>query len=92
MSIHRRAAKRDANEAEIVEALKKAGAQVLRISQPVDLVVAYNLRNYLLEVKSDNGRLTPMQQKWFAEWEGPAYVVHNPEEALLAIGAIKQPG
>ena len=53
MSLHRRDAKRDANEAAIVEALRAAGATVERLSGPdlPDLLVGWQGANVLLEVK-----------------------------------------
>ncbi len=51
-----------------------------------DLLVGYNGRNYLLEVKSPGGRLTPAQVEWLGLWQGNAAIVSSPEEALAAIG------
>lgn len=51
--IHRRAARRDENEAEIVTALEAVGASVTRISEDgvPDLLVGFRGRTYLLEIK-----------------------------------------
>lgn len=53
MSLHRRAARRDRNEVEIVAALTAAGASVTYLSSPgvPDLLVGYQGRTLLLEVK-----------------------------------------
>lgn len=68
MAIHRRAAKRDSNEAGIVDALRQAGCQVLRLSGAgvPDLAVYWPPRGswVLAEVKSVAGRLTPAQREW----------------------------
>lgn len=60
MSIHRRAAGRDSNEAEIVAALRAAGATVTALSAAgvPDLLVGYAGATHLLEVKhlSSTGR------------------------------------
>lgn len=60
MSIHRRAVGRDSNEAEIVAALRAAGASVTPLSAEgvPDLLVGYRGATYLLEVKhlSPTGR------------------------------------
>lgn len=57
MSIHRRAARRDPNEPEIVDALRSAGATVVPLSGPglPDLLVGLAGRTYLLEVKQPLG-------------------------------------
>ena len=53
MSLNRRAAARDSNEGEIVDALEAVGASVTRVSQEgvPDLLVGYQGRTHLLEVK-----------------------------------------
>ena len=96
MTIFRRAAKRDANEKGIVEALEAAGAKVWRLSLPLDLLVGLHGRFVLLEVKRE-GEKKPRkdratQTETIAECQRkglPVYVVRAPEEALQAIGAIR---
>ena len=86
------AKKVDANQAEIVEALRAAGASVTdlsRFGQGVpDLLVGFHGVTYLLEVKTDNGELTPAERKWFDGWRGRAVIVSKVEHALEAIGAL----
>lgn len=87
----RRAAKRDANEPEIVDALRKAGCDVARLDTPVDLVVGRAGVNYLLEVKDGSKipserRLTPGQERFFDTWRGQVAKVETLEEALAAVG------
>lgn len=57
MSLHRRAARRDNNEVQIVAALTAAGASVTHLSAPgvPDLLVGYQDRTFLLEVKGTLG-------------------------------------
>lgn len=57
MSIHRRAARRDNNEVQIVAALTAAGASVTHLSAPgvPDLLVGYRGATLLLEVKTELG-------------------------------------
>lgn len=85
----RRAARTDANQAAIVAALRDAGATVFCTNNVgdgfPDLVVGYRGRNYLLEVKSDRGRLTPSQEKLHTTWQGTIQVVKTPQEALNVI-------
>jgi Holliday junction resolvase len=88
MALHRRAARRDANEAEIVEALRAAGAKVWPISGPgiPDLLVAYQGRFLLLEVKTRAGKPTRAQIQFASEVEDcPVFIVRTPAEALKAM-------
>lgn len=82
----RRAAKVDENQTEIVEALRKAGRQVLISSQIgkgfPDIIVGYNGKNFLLEIKIEKGKLTPDQEKFFQAWRGQVAIVRTVEEAL----------
>jgi hypothetical protein len=76
----------------IVEALRAAGAWVWPIGRPLDLLVAYRGVWTVLEVKTGNGRLTPSQQKIIPELAIVGIkrpIVRTPEEALAAIGALK---
>jgi Holliday junction resolvase len=91
MSIHRRAARRDKNEKEIIEALRQAGASVTQISEKgaPDLLVGFRGQTYLLETKTARGKLTEDQQHWVSTWQGhQAVVVRTVEAALIAIGAM----
>lgn len=95
MSLRRQAnPKRDANESDIVKALEQVGAFVTPLSGQgtPDLLVLYKSKTLLLEVKIPKvGKLTPHQIEWHARAlnEGiKVFVVHNPLEALTAIGAI----
>ena len=87
----RYAAKRDANEAEIVEALRKAGCTVEIVDQPCDLLVGRARLNYMLEVKDgakalSARRLTDKERKFHATWTGQIAIVESAEEALRAVG------
>ena len=86
----RYAAKTDANQQEIIDDLRKAGACVYpthRIGGGFpDLVVGIRGANYLLEVKTADGTLTPAERKFFDGWIGQAAIVRTSEEALIACG------
>lgn len=90
MSLNRRAAKRDGNEAEIVDALVEIGATVQRISARgvADLLCGFRGRNYLLEVKAKKGMMTDDQVKFRDNWQGQYKAVWSIEDALREIGAI----
>lgn len=92
-----RAAKIDANQPEIIAALRKAGASVQPLHTVgqgcVDLLVGYRGANHCLEVKDGSKppsarELTPDQIQWHMDWRGHAMVVNSVDEALIAIGAI----
>ena len=91
----RRAAKVDANQPQIVAALRDVGASV----QPLhsvgkgcpDLAVGFRGQNHFLEVKDGSlspsrRQLTPDQQVWHRDWRGNVVTVNSVDEALQAIG------
>ena len=96
----RRAAKVDANHAEIVKALRDAGCGVVDMA-PMgkgvpDLLVhpptfpACRIPVFL-EIKDGKKppsarKLTPAQLKFHSEWKGYVFVVENIEQALRAVG------
>jgi hypothetical protein len=87
----RRAAKVDANQAAIVEALRACGASVQSLAAVgkgvPDLLVGLRTRNYLIEVKDGSKppsarKLTPDQVQWHQKWAGQVLTVTSPEDAL----------
>ena len=91
-----RAAKTDANQAEIVAALRAAGATVEslhRVGGGVpDILVGYRGRSYPVEIKDGSKppsarTLTPDQVRWHAAWKGDVYVVESVAEALAVLRA-----
>lgn len=82
----------DVNQNEIVDALEKVGATVASLARVKygcpDLCVGFRGQNYLMEVKTKKGTLTPAQVKFFESWQGSAIVVRSVDEALQAIGAM----
>lgn len=87
---------RDANEREIVDALRLAGCEVIRLEDKdraglLDLLVfvprfAQSDRLMLLEVKTETGRVRPEQHELMSRWPSVTAVVRTPLEALGAIG------
>ena len=91
-----RAARVDANQSEIVAALRKAGVFVQILSAVgegvPDLLTAYNGLWSLLEVKDSAKspsaqKLTSVQITWHATAKqyAPVYVVNNVEQAMIAV-------
>ena len=93
----RRAAKVDANQTEIVQALRQIGAVVQSLAAVgngcPDLLVGYRNRLFLLEIKDGKKppsaqKLTPDQVEWHRVWAGHVVVVNSVDGALRAIGAV----
>lgn len=79
----------DANHAEIVKALRKAGVAVKSLAgvgggMP-DLLVAFRKVTALVEVKVPGEKLRPSQETFINGWPGVVCVVTTPEEAVLAV-------
>ena len=81
----------DANQDQVISALRAAGAYVWIIGLPVDLLVGYQNQLFLFEIKTnEKKKLTKLQQDFFENWTGGnLYRIDNPEQALKTIGAIK---
>lgn len=79
----------DANQAEIVRALREQGATVTHLHAVghgvPDLLVGWAGMNYLVEVKDGKGKLTPDETEWHQEWRGQVVVIRSYEEAFQFI-------
>lgn len=86
----RYAARVDANQEQIVSALRAAGAYVWVIGLPVDLLVGYKGHTWLMEVKAnEKKKLTKLQIEFFEKWTGGTLCrVDGPEAALRAIKVV----
>lgn len=92
----RRAGRVDANQDEIVSALRKIGVSVQSLAAigkgVPDLLCCFRGRLCLLELKDPSKppskrRLTPDQIEWHRAWHGaPVFVVETIDEAIAAIG------
>ncbi len=91
----RYAAKVDANQAEIVSALRSVGATVTPTHAAgqgfPDLVVGFRGVNLLIEVKDgakppSERKLTPAQKEWHATWTGQKAVCKDVAESLAVLG------
>ena len=87
----RYAARVDANQAKIVQALRDAGAYVWILGLPVDILVGYKGKTVLVEVKDGpKKRLTGLQADFFENWGGGTLArIDGPEAALRMIGVLK---
>lgn len=83
----RRAARVDANQADIVKAMRKMGAGVTplhRVGQGVsDLLVSFRQKWFVMECKAKNkDDLTPDQRIWIGKQHAPVVIVTSPLEAV----------
>ena len=87
----RRAAKVDANQTEIVNALRQVGASVQSLASTgkgcPDLLVGFRGVNWLLEIKDGQKvrsarKLTEDQVVWHQTWRGKVYIVESVDQAL----------
>jgi hypothetical protein len=90
----RRRGKLDANHAEIVRALRQAGASVLSLANMgcgcPDLLVGKDGKNWIMEIKDpmrkpSERRLTEAENEFHAAWRGQICVVETIDEALETI-------
>jgi len=87
----------DANQAEIVQALRQCGARVLPIHElgqgAPDLLVGIRGVNLLIEVKDGSKppsrrELTEDEQVWHELWTGQVAVVTSVDEAIALISKV----
>ena len=76
----------DANQDQIVSALRAAGANVWIIGLPVDLLVGFKGQTFLVEVKDGpKKRLTALQRDFFESWTGDTLCRVDGVEAALRV-------
>ena len=90
----------DSNQAAIVEALRGVGCIVQDLSRVgkgcPDLLCSYvdprtgRATNLLIEVKTATGKLEKNQVIWHALWRGSVVVVRTVDEALQAVGQLRE--
>lgn len=87
MSLNRYAKKVDKNQKPIVDALRTIPSLTVQVlGGTIDLVVGWQGRNYLIEIKDKGGKLTSSQIKFLGEWQGQINVCHSFEDVLEVIG------
>lgn len=77
MALFRRAAKRDAAEAAVIEALRLYGFTVQQVSIPhgPDLLIGRDDITRVAEVKTGKGKLKAGQLDWWNSWRGNRVLV-----------------
>ncbi len=95
-----RAAKIDANQPEIVKALRQMGVSVQHLhsvgSGCPDLLCAVNGRVFLIEIKDGSKvpsaqKLTPDQVEWHAAWKSTVHIVRNIDDAIAVVAIYREP-
>ena len=88
----RTAAKVDANQKEIVAALRKMGVSVQSLANIgkgcPDLLAAKGDRSWLIEVKGPKGKLTPDQVEFIASWRGVVHIVRTVDDVVNLVGVV----
>jgi len=82
MTINRFNPSRDGNEKEIVKAFKSLGISVERLNTPLDLLLGWNKRNYLVEVKMPTKKLNANQLRFTGGWKGQFFICYSVDDAL----------
>ena len=87
-----RNARVDINHNHIVDALRNVGASVVSLA-PMgrgvpDLLVGFRGVNYLLEIKTEKGKLTADQTAFIATYCGRVHIVRTIDEAYSVIGVL----
>lgn len=86
--------KKDKNQSDIVDALRKAGASVEVMNFPCDLLVGIPGVSLLVEVKQARKRgwkdeKTPRQKRFIENWKGQYAIVYTVDEALGLIASYR---
>jgi Holliday junction resolvase len=88
----------DANQKEMTKLFRDLGISVLVLSNVgkgcPDLLLGYNNRCILVELKDGSKRpsarkLTPLEAKFFEEWQGDARIINNATEAIALVNQLR---
>lgn len=90
MTLLRYNARRDSNEASIIEALERMGCHVEQISGPglPDLLVSRAGRWYVAEIKTAKGRKTKAQNKFAEAARAHVEILRTVDDAADWVGAM----
>ena len=79
----------DANQPQIVADMRSIGAETQSLHMVgegcADQLVYYNETLFVIEIKTEKGKLTPKQKAWHKRF--PAKIARTSEEAFKIIGA-----
>lgn len=80
----------DGNQAEIIEAMRAAGASVESLGRPVDVAVAICEQTELAEVKTVTGRVRASQERFWARWHGRRVVLRTKADGIALVERLKR--
>ena len=85
----------DANQAEIVQALRGIGATVQHLHMVgkgcPDIMCGYRGHVWLYEIKTKSGKLTDDEKRWHDEWRGRVFVIRNAQQAIDMMTGYEHP-
>ena len=74
----------DSNQTKLVKHARKLGASVQHLHAVgggvPDVIIGYQGKNYLCEVKAEQGKLNALQVTWFENWKGQACVIRTEKD------------
>jgi len=86
--------RRDANHQEVKDAFTALGCSVADTADVgggfPDLVVVIGGITVLVEVKTLNGKHTPEQERFYAEWRGSHYTVRSRDQAIDLVQSVRK--
>lgn len=84
----------DSNQAQIIADLKKIGVSVLNLSRVgggcPDILVGWQGKNILIEIKTAKGNLNDLQIEFFEQWKGQKFVCKSINEIIEIINNKKK--
>lgn len=76
----------DANQKELVAAIRKLGVSVLILSDLgkgcPDIALGHRGINYFCECKTEKGKLTPAQELFFDQWRGQVSIIRSLDDVF----------
>jgi hypothetical protein len=86
----------DLNQVSLVQYARRMGANVEHLHTIgrgcPDLLVAYRGQWLLVEVKSDNGRLTLDEQEWHAAFDAPVHIWRTVADVVRTLEGVGKDG
>lgn len=84
----------DANQAEIVGALRRLGCSVLDLSRAgrgcPDALVGYGGLSILAEIKTEKGKLNERQREFLNQWTGGCYLLRTVDDCAELANTLRR--
>jgi len=82
----------DSNQVKLVKHARKLGASVQHLHAVgggvPDVIIGYQGKNYLCEVKTEQGKLNALQVKWHSDWTGHSCVIRTENDINNLLGVL----